>query len=210
MEIETNTHENEGSKVKKVAPKKWSAKGAELRDSFICCSAFSAAGAEAAPCDAPDDARFTVVLNTFERRAALQKAVAHYAMCASVAEIVGVWSEQAPAPDPADANARLYFPQARSRGAPPARYESHDTTSIQNRFEVTGVRTSAVFHVDDDVRMPCGARAGTQRQRRRGRGAQPRGREGSQSDAHGSIGTAHTFQGGLQARENLSARCSAP
>ena len=109
--------------------------------------------------DAPDDARFTVVLNTFERRAALQKAVAHYATCASVAEIVVVWSEQAPAPDPADANARLYFPQARSRGAPPARYESHDTTSIQNRFEVTGVRTSAVFHVDDDVRMPCGALA---------------------------------------------------
>ena len=108
---------------------------------------------------APDDARFTVVLNTFERRIALQKAVAHYATCASVAEIVVVWSEQVPAPAPTDDDARLYFPQARSKRAPPARYEAHDTTSIQNRFEVTGVRTTAVFHVDDDVRMPCGALA---------------------------------------------------
>ena len=112
-----------------------------------------------APDDTPDDARFTVVLNTFERRIALQKAVAHYATCASVAEIVVVWSEQVPAPAPTDDDARLYFPQARSKRAPPARYEAHDTTSIQNRFEVTGVRTTAVFHVDDDVRMPCGALA---------------------------------------------------
>ena len=119
---------------------------------------------------APDDARFTVVLNTFERRDLLQKAVAHYTTCASVAEIVVVWSEQAPVPEATDANARLFFPAPRNSAssassgdaryeAPRVRYEAHDTTSIQNRFEVTGVRTSAVFHVDDDVRMPCGALA---------------------------------------------------
>ena len=123
-----------------------------------------------APDDTPDDARFTVVLNTFERRIALQKAVAHYATCASVAEIVVVWSEQTPVPEATDANARLFFPAPRNSAssassgdaryeAPRVRYEAHDTTSIQNRFEVTGVRTSAVFHVDDDVRMPCGALA---------------------------------------------------
>ena len=110
---------------------------------------------------ATDDARFTVVLNTFERRDLLQRAVAHYATCASVAEIVVVWSEQTPAPKETDADARLYFPAPRKKNAahppPRARYEAHDTTSIQNRFEVTGVTTSAVFHVDDDVRMPCGA-----------------------------------------------------
>ena len=111
---------------------------------------------------AKDDARFTVVLNTFERRDLLQRAVAHYATCASVAEIVVVWSEQTPAPKETDADARLYFPAPRKKNAnatPRVRYEAHDTTSIQNRFEVTGVRTSAVFHVDDDVRMPCGALA---------------------------------------------------
>jgi hypothetical protein len=87
-----------------------------------------------------------------------------------VAEIVVVWSEQTPVPEATDANARLFFPAPRNSAssassgdaryeAPRVRYEAHDTTSIQNRFEVTGVRTSAVFHVDDDVRMPCGALA---------------------------------------------------
>jgi hypothetical protein len=51
-------------------------------------------------------------------------------------------------------------------------YDAHPTTSIQNRFEPPtgggslhggggsgGVSTTAVFNVDDDVRMPCPALA---------------------------------------------------
>jgi hypothetical protein len=107
-----------------------------------------------------DDTRFTVVLNTFKRRDLLKKAVAHYVTCASVAEIRVVWSEQAPPPTENDADARSYFPKSSASGNPPrVRYDARDTTSIQNRFEVADVHTSAVFNVDDDVRMPCAALA---------------------------------------------------
>ena len=38
------------------------------------------------------------------------------------------------------------------------RYDKHvGSTSIQNRFEkIDDLKTEAVFHVDDDVRIPCG------------------------------------------------------
>ena len=35
------------------------------------------------------------------------------------------------------------------------RYDATPTTSIQNRFDVRDITTTAVFHVDDDVRIPC-------------------------------------------------------
>ena len=94
---------------------------------------------------------FTVVINTFKRRDLLQKAIAHYATCPQVADIRVVWSEQVSPPSRDDPEARLYY------GPRPelVKYDSHPTTSIQNRFSVQGLRTSAVFNVDDDVRIPC-------------------------------------------------------
>ena len=106
------------------------------------------------PADAPgaDDARFTIVLNTFRRRDLLKLALEHYRGCdaASIAEIHVVWSEQTDPPRETDANAAEYFASDRPGFV---RYDAFPTTSIQNRFAVRDVRTAAVFNVDDDVRM---------------------------------------------------------
>lgn len=112
------------------------------------------------PADAPgaDDARFTIVLNTFRRRDLLKLALEHYRGCdaASIAEIHVVWSEQTDPPRETDANAAEYFASDRPGFV---RYDAFPTTSIQNRFAVRDVRTAAVFNVDDDVRIPCDALA---------------------------------------------------
>jgi hypothetical protein len=117
-------------------------------------------GEATTPSGAADDERFTVLLNTFKRRDLLKLAVAHYATCPDVAQIRVVWSEQTAPPSPHDPNGGGdYF------GPKPSMvvYDTHPTTSIQNRFEPppltshTPLSTTAVFNVDDDVRMPCPA-----------------------------------------------------
>ena len=105
--------------------------------------------------DANKEEPFTVVINTFKRRRLLQQAVAHYSTCPHVAEIRVVWSEQVTPPSRDDHDAHLYY------GPHPelVKYDSHPTTSIQNRFHVRDLRTSSVFNVDDDVRIPCSSLA---------------------------------------------------
>jgi glucuronyl/N-acetylglucosaminyl transferase EXT2 len=97
-------------------------------------------------------AEFTILLNTFKRRDALKAAIQHYGSCRGVREIVVVWSEQTPTPKEGESG---YYVK-RKPGF--VRYEAHvGSTSIQNRFEpVVGLKTKAVFNVDDDVRIPCG------------------------------------------------------
>ena len=104
----------------------------------------------AARLDANKEEPFTVVINTFKRRRLLQQAVAHYSTCPHVAEIRVVWSEQVTPPSRDDHDAHLYY------GPHPelVKYDSHPTTSIQNRFHVGDLQTSSVFNVDDDVRIP--------------------------------------------------------
>jgi hypothetical protein len=104
-----------------------------------------------------DGRRFTVLLNTFKRPDLLKKAVAHYATCPDVAEIRVVWSEQT-SPPTRDKEAGAFF------GPKPSMvtYDAHPTTSIQNRFDPPAagakqISTTAVFNVDEDVRMPCAA-----------------------------------------------------
>jgi len=112
-----------------------------------------------------DDRQFTLLLNTFKRRDLLKRAIKHYLSCDDVGEIRVVWSEPDPPPDPTDRDARLYYGDDPSKEV---RYQRHPTTSIQNRFEppsagVDGDATSgklkhtAVFNVDEDVRLPCKA-----------------------------------------------------
>ena len=109
----------------------------------------------AARLDANKEEPFTVVINTFKRRRLLQQAVAHYSTCPHVAEIRVVWSEQVTPPSRDDHDAHLYY------GPHPelVKYDSHPTTSIQNRFHVGDLQTSSVFNVDDDVRIPCSSLA---------------------------------------------------
>ena len=105
--------------------------------------------------DSNNEEPFTVVINTFKRRRLLQQAVAHYSTCPHVAEIRVVWSEQVTPPSRDDHDAHLYY------GPHPelVKYDSHPTTSIQNRFHVGDLQTSSVFNVDDDVRIPCSSLA---------------------------------------------------
>ena len=109
----------------------------------------------AARLDANKEEPFTVVINTFKRRRLLQQAVAHYSTCPHVAEIRVVLSEQVTPPSRDDHDAHLYY------GPHPelVKYDSHPTTSIQNRFHVGDLQTSSVFNVDDDVRIPCSSLA---------------------------------------------------
>lgn len=95
---------------------------------------------------------FTVVLNTYERPDLLRRAVAHYSECPGVDMIRVVWSEQIPVPTMEDA------PDAFGARPEMVRFDVHNTTSINNRFApLDGLRTDAVFNVDDDMVIPCGA-----------------------------------------------------
>ena len=104
---------------------------------------------------------FTILLNTFKRRDLLKRSLRHYAECkdsgrAKIEEIRVVWSEQVPVPSASDGrgDAKAYFLDRPNL----VRYDRHvGSTSIQNRFEkIEDLKTEAVFHVDDDVRIPCG------------------------------------------------------
>jgi len=96
---------------------------------------------------------FTVILNTYERRAQLKRAVKHYSKCRGVEGIRVTWSEQtAPPVEGVDTE---YFVQYKVGFV---RYRAYEGTTIQNRFEpYDDIGTRAVFNVDDDVWMPCDA-----------------------------------------------------
>ena len=103
---------------------------------------------------------FTILLNTFKRRDLLRRSLRHYAKCkdsgrATVKEIRVVWSEQVSVPSAREGDdEKAYFLDRPEF----VRYDKHvGSTSIQNRFEkIDDLKTEAVFHVDDDVRIPCG------------------------------------------------------
>jgi len=103
---------------------------------------------------------FTILLNTFKRRDFLRRSLRHYAKCkdsgrATVKEIRVVWSEQVSVPSAREGDdEKAYFLDRPEF----VRYDKHvGSTSIQNRFEkIDDLKTEAVFHVDDDVRIPCG------------------------------------------------------
>ncbi len=89
--------------------------------------------------------RFTVVLNTYRRPDRLKKAIGHYARCEGVDAVRVVWSESGNPPRgwEVPGGAKLI-------------YDVHEKNSINNRFvPLKGVRTDAVFNVDDDMIVDC-------------------------------------------------------
>ena len=106
---------------------------------------------------------FTVVLNTYQRPALLSRALAHYATCGpQVSAVRVVWSEQRPPPqraEPSDARFFLLDSASQSRDyMPSVSYDTHPTSSINNRFApLKGLSSDAVFSVDDDMAVPCNA-----------------------------------------------------
>ena len=89
--------------------------------------------------------RFTVVLNTYKRPDRLKRAIDHYTRCEGVDAVRVVWSESGTPPSGLEVSggARLVF-------------DVHEKNSINNRFvPLKGVRTDAVFNVDDDMIVDC-------------------------------------------------------
>eukprot|EP00242_Pyramimonas_sp_CCMP2087_P015660 CAMPEP_0198203936 /NCGR_PEP_ID=MMETSP1445-20131203/7267_1 /TAXON_ID=36898 /ORGANISM="Pyramimonas sp., Strain CCMP2087" /LENGTH=360 /DNA_ID=CAMNT_0043875543 /DNA_START=178 /DNA_END=1257 /DNA_ORIENTATION=+ len=95
---------------------------------------------------------YTVIVNTFKRPDLLQKSIRHYASCPNVDAIRVVWSEQDnnPPKEGNDSDSKFFSSCA------DVVYDQHPTTSLSNRFRpISGLRTEAVFNVDDDVNVEC-------------------------------------------------------
>lgn len=94
-------------------------------------------------------AKFTVLVNTFKRPIQLEGAIRHYAACDGIDSIRVVWSEQSPPPNSATDPQYFGYPT-------PVQFQSHQTTSLNNRFiPPPDLATNAVFVVDDDIAVPC-------------------------------------------------------
>jgi len=90
-----------------------------------------------------------VLINTWHRDELLLDAISHYSQCPSIDAIRVVWSDRAP--PGADS------PFFAAAGHRPLRFDARNGTSLNNRFlPLQGLRTDAVFSVDDDIRVPCG------------------------------------------------------
>lgn len=93
--------------------------------------------------------RFTLVLNSYHRRDLLQKSVRHYSKCPEIDAIRVIWCEGEPPPEPA--LAPTYYSDLKE-----VRYDVMPDSSLNNRFRpIEGLRTEAVFSIDDDIYMGC-------------------------------------------------------
>uniref|UniRef100_A0A9I9EJ53 Glycosyl transferase 64 domain-containing protein n=2 Tax=Cucumis melo TaxID=3656 RepID=A0A9I9EJ53_CUCME len=101
---------------------------------------------------------YAIVINTWKRHDLLKKSIDHYTACMGVESIHIVWSEPSPPPD----SLVSYLQQtvkANSRDSRETelRFEiNEEDSSLNNRFkEIKGLRTEAIFSVDDDVIFAC-------------------------------------------------------
>ncbi|OEL17926.1 Glycosyltransferase family 64 protein C4 [Dichanthelium oligosanthes] len=93
---------------------------------------------------------FAVVINTWRRHALLRRSVAHYAACAGVDAVHVVWSEPRPPPE------HLLRGVLNGTRRGNVRFEINEADSLNNRFRpIRGLKSDAVFSVDDDLIVPC-------------------------------------------------------
>lgn len=101
--------------------------------------------------------RYAILMNTWKRYDLLKKSISHYTKCLGVESIHIVWSE--PAPPPVSLVTFLQrTAKANSRHGREAelRFEINEEDSLNNRFkEIKGLKTEAIFSVDDDVIFAC-------------------------------------------------------
>lgn len=101
------------------------------------------------PQHSPQKDKFTVLINTFKRPDLLRQSIKSFEDCDLVDAIHVIWSEQSPTPD-RGSNPDLFSTEKE------VVYHAFPTTSFTNRFfPVSGIRTSAVLNIDDDVYLPC-------------------------------------------------------
>mmetsp|Transcript_24078 Transcript_24078/g.36118 ORF Transcript_24078/g.36118 Transcript_24078/m.36118 type:complete len:428 (-) Transcript_24078:101-1384(-) len=93
---------------------------------------------------------YTIVVNTFRRPDMLAKFIKHYQTCPRAESIRVVWSDQQNYPPVPESDPQLF-----SRFKKVV-YQIQETDSLNNRFRpIDDLKTNAVFHVDDDIKVPC-------------------------------------------------------
>lgn len=100
---------------------------------------------------------YAIVMNTWKRYDLLKKSISHYASCPRLQSIHIVWSEPDP---PSDSLKRFlnHVVKSNSRNGRQLElvYDINKEDSLNNRFkEIKGLKTDAVFSIDDDVIFPC-------------------------------------------------------
>ncbi|CAN1158984.1 Glycosylinositol phosphorylceramide mannosyl transferase 1 [Linum perenne] len=124
--------------------------------SVLCVSFFLASRLSSFAGWIPDDnppPSYTVLINTWKRSSPLKKSAAHYASCAGVDSIRVAWGE---VESPSE---KLKSDLDRIVKSKAWRKEEIGVEVVENyggRFKpIGGVRTDAIFSVDDDVIVPC-------------------------------------------------------
>lgn len=132
---------------------------------FLACLLALAAGAilmlcitlhrpepDASTAASPRGSGYAVVINTWKRYGLLKRAVAHYSGCAGVEAVHVVWSEPR---EPPEALRRSVLNCSRA-AAKVGFVMNRGDDSLNNRFRpIQGLRTDAIFSVDDDLIVPC-------------------------------------------------------
>ncbi|KAI4351857.1 hypothetical protein L6164_006163 [Bauhinia variegata] len=105
----------------------------------------------------PSRVGYTVLMNTWKQNSLLKQAVAHYASCRGVEAIHIVWSES----EPPSENLKSYlkntvYSKSQKVHKPNFRFHINAENNLNNRFKpIEGLKTDAVFSVDDNVIVPC-------------------------------------------------------
>jgi glucuronyl/N-acetylglucosaminyl transferase EXT2 len=96
-------------------------------------------------------------MNTWKRYDLLKQSISHYASCSGLESIHIVWSEPNP---PSDSLSTFlnHVIESKTRGLKKVElsFDINKEDSLNNRFkEIPGLKTDAVFSIDDDVIFPC-------------------------------------------------------
>jgi hypothetical protein len=96
-------------------------------------------------------------MNTWKRYDLLKQSISHYSSCAGLKSIHIVWSEPNP---PSDSLSKFlnHVVESKTKGLKKIKlsFDINKEDSLNNRFkEISGLKTDAVFSIDDDVIFPC-------------------------------------------------------
>ncbi|KAL9388859.1 hypothetical protein Peur_017464 [Populus x canadensis] len=100
---------------------------------------------------------YAIVMNTWKRYDLLKQSISHYSSCAGLKSIHIVWSEPNP---PSDSLSKFlnHVVESKTKGLKKIKlsFDINKEDSLNNRFkEISGLKTDAVFSIDDDVIFPC-------------------------------------------------------
>ncbi|XP_074584593.1 glycosylinositol phosphorylceramide mannosyl transferase 1 [Curcuma longa] len=105
----------------------------------------------------PSGSGYTVLINTWKRNDLLRQSVSHYSSCAGVESIHIVWSEpDGPSDSLRESLWQVAQQNSKSCDGMDLKFDLNEEDSLNNRFRDTkGLKTDAVFSIDDDVLFPC-------------------------------------------------------